>query len=101
MSSAWYKKVTDRNLGYRDYLALDRTRLANERTLLSYLRTGFTSLITGISFIKFFETIFFHVTGLLLISGGFILLVIGFWKFVRMQHLIESIENIRDEEDDE
>lgn len=101
MTSGWYKKINDRNLGYRDYLALDRTKLANERTLLSYLRTGFTSLITGISFIKFFDTVFFQVCGLLLISTGFIVIVIGLWKFVRMHNLIESIENITEEEDDE
>jgi len=36
----------------RDYLALERTRLANERTLLSYLRTSLYMLLGGIAFLQ-------------------------------------------------
>lgn len=101
MASHWHHRLSDHTLGYRDYLALDRTKLANERTLLSYLRTGFTSLITGVSFIKLFDSLFFQVTGLLLISSGFIVLFIGLWKFTHMHKLIESMQKVNDEEDDD
>ena len=36
----------------RDYLALERTRLANERTLLSYIRTSLYMLLGGIAFLQ-------------------------------------------------
>lgn len=36
----------------RDYLALERTRLANERTLLSYIRSSLYLLLGGIAFLQ-------------------------------------------------
>lgn len=36
----------------RDYLAIERTRLANERTLLTYIRSSLYLLISGIAFIQ-------------------------------------------------
>jgi putative membrane protein len=43
----------------RDFLALERTRLANERTLLAYLRTSLYMVLGGIAFLqmKDFESI--------------------------------------------
>lgn len=37
-----------------DILALDRTRLANERTVLAYARSAFALLIAGVSLLKVF-----------------------------------------------
>ena len=39
--------TSDENLILRDHLALDRTRLANERTLLAYIRTAFMLLVAA------------------------------------------------------
>lgn len=36
----------------RDFLALERTTLANERTFFSYIRTGFYLILAGIAFLK-------------------------------------------------
>ncbi len=36
----------------RDYLALERTRLANTRTLLSYIRTSLYLILGAIAFFK-------------------------------------------------
>lgn len=45
----------------RDYLALERTKLANERTLLSYIRSSLYLLLGGIAIIQLngFESIKF------------------------------------------
>lgn len=45
----------------RDYLAMERTRLANERTLLSYLRSSLYLLVGGIALLQLqgFESIKF------------------------------------------
>ena len=37
----------DNNMDFRDHLAVNRTNLANERTLLSYARTALTLFIVG------------------------------------------------------
>ena len=36
----------------RDFLAIDRTRLANQRTLLSFLRTGLYLLVTAFAILR-------------------------------------------------
>uniref|UniRef100_UPI004047E2D9 DUF202 domain-containing protein n=1 Tax=Mariniflexile sp. TaxID=1979402 RepID=UPI004047E2D9 len=36
----------------RDYLAIERTRLANERTLLSYIRSSLYLLLGSIAFFQ-------------------------------------------------
>lgn len=36
----------------RDHLALDRTKLANQRTLLSFIRTSLYLVISGIALMK-------------------------------------------------
>lgn len=40
----------------RDWLARDRTHLANERTVLAYWRTSFALMVLGACLIKFFPT---------------------------------------------
>lgn len=95
MASTWHEMLSDNDMGYRDYLAVDRTRFANERTMLAYLRTGLNSLIAGVSFIKFFDSLFFQVAGLLLVSAGFIISIIGLWKFAHMHKLIESLTKVK------
>lgn len=42
-------------IGLRDYLALERTKLANERTLLAYLRTSLYMLLGGIALLELTE----------------------------------------------
>lgn len=38
----------------RESLALERTKMANERTFLAFLRTGFVILAGGVTFLKIF-----------------------------------------------
>jgi len=40
--------MTTQDLGLTDRLALDRTHLANQRTLLAYTRTGIYLVFTGL-----------------------------------------------------
>jgi putative membrane protein len=47
-----YENVKSEELILRDRLAIDRTHLANERTLLAYLRTAFMLLVAGATAIK-------------------------------------------------
>jgi putative membrane protein len=75
----------------RDHLALDRTRLANERTLLSYLRTALMLLVAGASAVKFVgqsrDVIF---TGWLFIVLAFAVAIIGTWRFLETRRSING-----------
>ncbi|MCB0497404.1 MAG: DUF202 domain-containing protein [Cyclobacteriaceae bacterium] len=72
----------------RDYLAIDRTRLANERTFLAYFRTSIFFLGTGISVIhiEFFEEVTFLGWGLVCLSP--IILTIGILRLFRVKKMI-------------
>jgi putative membrane protein len=74
----------------RDYLALERTRLANERTLMSYLRTSLYLLLGGIAFLQLegFDTI--KWIGHLSLALSILILVIGFFRFFRLQKRLKG-----------
>ncbi len=74
----------------RDYLALERTKLANERTLLSYIRSSLYLLLGGIAIIQLdgFESIKFigYVSLVLTIS----LLIIGVYRFKKLNKQLRN-----------
>jgi putative membrane protein len=77
----------------RDVLAIDRTRLANERTLLAWLRTASVLLVCGVTLLKRFEGILvMEVTGAALISAGFLTAGLGVRRYLRSRTLVEAAE---------
>lgn len=74
----------------RDYLAMERTKLANERTLLSYIRSSLYLLLGGIAIIQLegFESIKF--LGFISLGLTVILLVIGVYRFQKLNKQLRS-----------
>lgn len=68
---------TQADLILRDFLAVDRTKLANQRTLLSMIRTGLYLIIMGLTVmsleaieeLKQYAWIFFTLGGLVVLLG--------------------------------
>lgn len=88
-----YSKTNPEELTLRDHLARDRTVLANERTLLSYVRTGFGMLAGGVTLIKLFpEDGWLWSIGVGLLAAGGLVTLIGMWRFLvvnaRMQRIL-------------
>lgn len=75
----------------RDLLAVDRTRLSNERTLLSYLRAGLTMIIAGVSGYNIFQNVYMRLAGLVFMLGGLTLVVYGVYRYVRMDRRLKKI----------
>lgn len=74
----------------RDVMAIDRTRLANERTLLAWLRTALMLIVSGVSLIKVFEgTTVLEILGFALIPIGLIAAAYGVLRFLHMCARIE------------
>jgi putative membrane protein len=72
----------------RDFLALERTRLANERTLFAYIRTSLYLILTGIAFVQLKDFQSIKWLGILSLILSVALLIIGIWKYYRLnQHL--------------
>lgn len=70
---------------FRDYLAIERTRLANERTLLSYIRTSLYLLLGAVAFFQLegLDRIKWLAYPSLLFS--ILSLMIGIIKYVRLK----------------
>lgn len=73
-----------------DGLALIRTRLANERTFLAYLRTFVGSFVAGVGLIEFFGNLFSLYTGIALIAVAPVILVVGIVRVIRTKGAIEQ-----------
>jgi putative membrane protein len=66
----------------RDHLARDRTVLANERTLLSYIRTAIALLASGGTLLTVFPaSLTLRAIGGLLIFAGIAITIFGGWRF--------------------
>lgn len=78
----------------RDYLALERTKLANERTLMSYIRASLYLLLGGIAFMQLegFDRI--KWIGHISLGLSIILMIIGIYRFFllkkRLKRFYES-----------
>lgn len=79
----------NKDLVLREYLALERTKLANERTLLTYIRTGLYFLIAGSTLGHFIHTPFWNIFGTPLIIAGLVIALLGGIRFVRVGRAIE------------
>ncbi len=85
-------------MNYRDFLAMDRTTLANERTLLSYFRTSMMVLASGITLIKLFTAPEVVMLGYVMLPLSGLIITLGamrYWKirnaiYVALDRLIEE-----------
>lgn len=74
----------------RDYLALERTRLANERTLLSYIRAAVYLLVGGLTLVQLKEIGTIHWVGYLAIGLSFVFLIVGIVRYYQLKIRLEK-----------
>lgn len=86
----YYNKLAEKMI-LRDLLAADRTRMANERTLLAYTRTALTLFIAGVSFIQFFGNVIIVYIGWIFIPIGIIVAVTGVRKYYRIKSPLDEL----------
>ena len=65
---------------------LERTRLANERTLLTYLRFSLTLVIAGFTLINFFRENLYVWVGVVLVPVG-VAVAVGGWFRSRQRRI--------------
>ena len=80
----------NKDLVLREYLAIERTRLANERTLLTYIRTGLYFLVAGSTLGHLIDTVFWNRMGLPIIIVGVLITAAGFVRFLKVGRKIEQ-----------
>jgi putative membrane protein len=87
-----YRDMKPEDLTLPDLLARDRTVLANERTLLAYVRTAFGFVAGGVTLIKLFpEDQTLLILGIGLIATGFVVAVVGLFRFWSVARRLKSI----------
>ena len=77
------------NIILRDYLALERTKLANERTLFAYLRTSLYLILAGIAFIQLKDFDSIKWLGYLSLIFSVILLIIGILRYYHLNRKLK------------
>jgi len=73
-------------------LAIARTVLANERTLMAVLRTALGCFIGGASLLKFFGHPAFEIVGIFFMIVAAVILFVGIRKYRTIKKLIGAID---------
>lgn len=68
------------SLSLTDWLALERTRLANERTFLAYFRTAFALVAGGLTIARLEALRDIHWLGYVFVGLAPIMLITGIWR---------------------
>lgn len=92
-----YDNFCRQELILRDWLALDRTILANERTFLAYGRSALTLIVGGLAFVKFFGHIVYITIGYALISAGFMVFFFGVSRYTKTLKRLRVVEKASEE----
>ncbi len=92
MNKGFYMQFKKDDLILRDYLAADRTVLANERTLMSFIRTSIALAAAGGSLIHFFNSPSTTIGGIILIMLAAATLVWGLKRYFHYRHHLELLQ---------
>ena len=86
----------------RDHLSMERTKLANERTLLSYVRTSLYLILGGIAFLGMDDLAKIKILGYFFISIAIVILLAGILRFYQLKrHLKKMYEPLQKKSADE
>jgi len=80
----------NKDLVLREFLAIERTRMANDTTLLAYIRTGLYFLVAGSSLGELIHSSFWKIAGTPLIVIGLVIVLLGGVRYLRLRKAIEA-----------
>jgi putative membrane protein len=90
MEEAGNKKIVDMTL--TGLLAMERTKLANWRTFLAYIRTGISFVALALALIHFFHSLTWHIFGGISLVLGAAFLIAGFISYRNFVKKIAAIK---------
>lgn len=77
----------------RDYLAVDRTMMANETSFMSYIRTALTLVAVGATLVKFFaQQLDMEILGMAFIVIGGWLAFYGYMRFRQVDKIMLKVK---------
>lgn len=89
----------DSDIILRDFLALERTTLANERTLFSYLRSGVYLVVAGFAFLKLKNYVDLDWLSYILFALSLFMFIFGFVRFLIVKRKLEVYYNNMEQKD--
>ncbi len=104
MTDHTYQRFTEGKkdeLTLRDYLAVDRTIMANETSFMSYIRTSLTVVVAGVSIIHFFNGTVMTIVGWVFIAFAALLFIHGATRYDSMEQILHRITGELTESSDE
>ncbi|WP_121667614.1 DUF202 domain-containing protein [Mesonia aquimarina] len=75
----------------REHLALERTKLANERTLLAYIRASLYLLVGGIALLQLKEYPRLHWVGYASLVICVLFIIIGIWRYIALERKLKNL----------
>ena len=81
----------DEQIILRDYLAIERTRLANERTFLSYIRSSLYLLLASIAFFQLIDFPNFEYLAIISLVFSIVFFVVGIYRFVLLKKSLKRL----------
>ena len=85
-----YQYENKESIILRDFLALERTRLANERTLLAYVKAALYLLLGGIALIQIKGFADLSWLGYVAIGLSVLFVAIGIHRYFRLKHQLHE-----------
>lgn len=86
----FYRRFEGSRLTLNDFLAIDRTILSNERSMLAYGRTALAIVALGGSCLKFFDERWVQALGVVAIAAGIALAARGWWRYRLMKRTLAA-----------
>src|SRR5690606_32855710 len=88
--SLFTTRKIDENL-IREHLALERTKLANERTLLSYTQASLYFLLGGLALLQLKEYEEMHYIGYMALVFSVLFVTVGIWRFIVLKNKMKDL----------
>lgn len=98
LSNPFKTRIIDEKL-IREHLALERTKLANERTVLSYIRASLYLLIGGLALLQIKEYDHIQWLGYLSLFICALFIVVGISRYVVLDRKLDKLLRPEDDED--
>jgi putative membrane protein len=87
----------DEKVILRDYLAIERTRLANERTLLSYIRSSLYLLLGSIGFFQLKDFPNYIYMAIIALVFCVLFFIIGIYRFTMLKRSLKKLYYMSEE----
>ncbi|TQD39815.1 DUF202 domain-containing protein [Haloflavibacter putidus] len=81
--------TNEKNL--REHLALERTKLANERTLLSYIRASLYLLVGGVALLQIEDFPRLHWVGYASLFICVLFIIIGISRYIALERKLKDL----------